>query len=370
MPAKKRMPGAKAPSVQTQDSASLRSADLARTWKGRVGPEGAGRADRWVAEVAGILSRSQIKARDASFYMGGKEIKPSRPLRPGDELEVRWTDEPASDLVPEDIPLRIIYEDARVMVIDKPQGMVTHPGHGNRRGTLANAALFRNRTRAGATTDPDPAQPDPVPARVAPARGGIVHRLDKDTSGIIIVARDAEAQEFLAAQFRDRAVRKEYLAITRGIPPRPEGCIRNRLARDPRNRKRFASLPSGDAASRGKSAWTEYRVLASWSSGGSGYALVALYPKTGRTHQLRVHMAELGCPILGDPIYGKKDAAFPEATLHLHARRLRIRLPGHDAPTMFGAPLPERFRAGIAALDQRFGRARPDRGPPAEASRK
>ncbi|MEN6363813.1 MAG: RluA family pseudouridine synthase [Rectinema sp.] len=334
-----------------------------RRWEGLVGFGGAERADRWIAETVGILSRSQIKARGARVFISGKEIKLSRPLRGGESVSVEWTEEPSPTLVPEDLPLVIIHEDDRVFVIDKAQGMVTHPGHGNRRGTLANAALHLDMMRRAQK---------PASVQLPPARGGIVHRLDKDTSGLIVVARDAEAQAFLAAQFKDRKARKEYLAITRGAPAQDRGRIEDRLARDPGNRKRFASAASG-----GKIATTEYRVLARWGgretghgagragavnarglagAKGGAYALVALYPKTGRTHQLRVHMAGLGCPILGDPIYGRKDPLLAEATLMLHARRLRILLPGAEVPSLFKAKIPERFLRIVAHLDARYGR--------------
>jgi 23S rRNA pseudouridine1911/1915/1917 synthase len=314
------------------------------------------RADRYIAEVLGILSRSQLKARDALILVDGKTAKPSRLLTGGEGLVVEWVEEPSQDLVPEDIPLGVIYEDARVIVVDKVQGMVTHPGHGNRRGTLANALLGRLKAAgADAGSEMEGGGAPEIP------RAGIVHRLDKDTSGLIIAAKDAEAQAFLAAQFKERLTRKEYLAITRGIPDPPEGRIENRLGRDPRERKRFAAVREG-----GKAALTDYRVIASYRgvTGGRsqspGYALVSLRPRTGRTHQLRVHMAGLGTPILGDPIYGKKDPDFPEASLMLHAYRLRITLPGASSGAeggeagakLFKAPIPERFRRLLAYLEK------------------
>jgi 23S rRNA pseudouridine1911/1915/1917 synthase len=183
-----------------------------------------------------------------------------------------------------------------------------------------------------------------------------VHRLDKDTSGLIIAAKDLEAQVFLAEQFKERQARKEYLAIVRGNRLPATGRIADRLGRDRRDRKRFASVSEG-----GRTAVTEYRVLACWqsaSTGGEGYALLSLRPKTGRTHQLRVHMAGLGAPILGDPIYGRKDPRFPEATLMLHAHRLRIVLPGRAEASLFEAPVPGRFKETVRALDAAFGPGR------------
>jgi 23S rRNA pseudouridine1911/1915/1917 synthase len=311
-----------------------------RRWHGTVGPEGAPRADVYVAETAGVLSRSQLKARAAVILVNGAEAKPSRPLKAGDRLELVWTDDDPSSIEAEDIPLSIIFEDGRVIVVDKAQGMVTHPGAGNRRGTLANAALFIARRGSAPSPNSGPA-----------LRAGIVHRLDKDTSGVIVVAKDLDAQVFLAGQFKERLARKEYLAVTRGVPVPASGRITDRLGRDPRERKRFAAVSEG-----GKVAVTDYRILASWgvAGRGEGYALVSLRPRTGRTHQLRVHMAGLGSPILGDPIYGRKDGRFPEATLMLHAHRLSVTLPGGGSPSLFVAPVPRRFRDLVASLDLAF----------------
>jgi pseudouridine synthase, RluA family len=310
---------------------------LARSWQGRVGPGGAARVDQYIAEC-GPLSRSQIKARAAVITVNGKVAKVSRPLSEGELIELIWTAEEPDLLEAESIPLDILFENERVIVVNKAQGMVTHPGAGNKRGTLANAALAIVARDRAATLE-------------SATRGGIVHRLDKDTSGVIVVAKDLEAQVFLASQFKERQTRKEYVAILRGIPEPASGRIADRLGRDRRDRKRFASLPEG-----GKVAVTDYRVLALWKSGGERYSLVSLRPKTGRTHQLRVHMAGLGAPILGDPLYGKKDGRFPAATLMLHAQRLRITLPGEAEQRLFTAPLPERFRILIRELDRAFGR--------------
>lgn len=307
---------------------------IVRTWSGTVAGRGGERADKYIADVAGILSRSQLKARDASLFVNGKAEKFSRRLSPGDRLELSWSDEPAHSLEAEKLDVEILYEDKNVFVFNKAQGMVTHPANGNWRGTLANAALWLDAEREGGGRAP---------------RGGIVHRLDKDTSGVIIVARNVETHEYLSAQFKNRTTRKEYWAVVSPAPSATEGRIENFLARDRNNRKKFSGGEAG-----GRRASTEYRVLARWSvEGRRDYGLVALYPRTGRTHQLRVHMAGLGCPILGDPLYGRKDHLFPDATLMLHARRLRIALPGIAEPMLFKAPEPRRFHAVLAALEKR-----------------
>ncbi|MBN2874791.1 MAG: RluA family pseudouridine synthase, partial [Spirochaetales bacterium] len=225
----------------------------------------------------------------------------------------------------EAIPLRVLYEDANVIVVDKPQGMVVHPAHGNWSGTLANALL-------GRCEKPEH----------APPRAGIVHRLDKDTSGVIIAARSAAAQEFLSAQFRNRVAEKTYLAIVTRVPRATSGRVDDWLARDPKNRKRFAPAPEGT----GKRAISDWRVLA--TSGGA--AVLAMGLRTGRTHQLRVHCRELGCPIFGDPVYGSPDRRLPGATLMLHAYELRVLLPGMDVVSTFRAPVPERFLDAARAL--------------------
>jgi 23S rRNA pseudouridine1911/1915/1917 synthase len=293
-----------------------------------VGQDAAGgiRLDRYVAERLALLSRSQVKARGLSARVNGSAVKISRLLVPGDSLELEWKESEPSDLVAEDLPLDVLFETDRVVVIDKRQGLVVHPGAGNRSGTLANALLFRRLARGGAG---------------AGFRPGIVHRLDKDTSGVIIAAYDDEALAFLSQQFKERTTRKTYAAIVRGSFREDRGRIETNIARDPRDRKRFVCVERG-----GKQAVTLYRVVQRLN----GYTFVLLRPKTGRTHQLRVHLRHLGCPIVGDPIYAKSDARFPNATLMLHALRLTITLPGAEAPSTFAAPLPERFRTVLRTL--------------------
>jgi len=290
------------------------------------------RLDRYIADVAGILTRSQLKARLEDARVNGKAAKLSREVKANDRYELSLRDEEDRADLAEDIDLSVLFENDSVIVVDKAQGMVTHPAHGNWSGTLANALLGRLTRAAG--TD-------------APARAGIVHRLDKDTSGVIIAAKTAAAQEFLAAQFRARSTVKVYLAVVQGAPPADTGRLDTQLARDPRDRKRFAVSPEGT----GKRALTEWRVLAR----SAGYTLLALRLYTGRTHQLRVHCRHIGCPILGDPVYGRKDARFPDATLMLHARELRIVLPGEADSRRFLAPVPDRFaevlrRVGMDAV--------------------
>jgi 23S rRNA pseudouridine1911/1915/1917 synthase len=296
------------------------------------------RLDRYISEELGILSRSQIKTRSMEARLNGKAVKLSRMVKPGDALELSWADPAPAYLVPEDLPLSVLYEDDRVIVVDKAQGMVVHPGAGNRRGTLANALLYR-RLRRGT--------PVQTSLREAGAgerfRPGIVHRLDKDTSGVMIAAWDDEALAFLSDQFKRRRVRKTYAAIVQGVPKEASGRIETMISRDSRDRKRFAV-----SIDKGRSALTLYRVIRSWQ----GHSLVLLSPRTGRTHQLRVHMRYLGHPIAGDPIYGAADPRFPEISLMLHAKNLSITLPEDAEPVTFKAPLPDRFHLMIEKLNK------------------
>jgi 23S rRNA pseudouridine1911/1915/1917 synthase len=263
--------------------------------------------------------------------VNGKPVKRSRILKPGDRLELSWEEGGAGGLEPQDLPLKVVYEDSRVIVIDKAQGMVVHPGAGNYSGTLVNALLYR---RGG------------LPFSGESFRPGIVHRLDKDTSGVMICAWDDESHAFLSEQFKARKTRKRYAAILRGVPQESCGRIETLLCRDSRDRKRFAAGP------RGKAALTYYRLIRSWGT----HSLALLRPRTGRTHQLRVHMAYLGHPILGDPIYGSRDPLFPAATLMLHAKSLGIKLPGERGRRVFTTALPDRFRPILRILENRSRR--------------
>jgi 23S rRNA pseudouridine1911/1915/1917 synthase len=290
------------------------------------------RLDRYVSECLGLLSRSQVKIRSMEASVNGKPVKLSRMIKTGDTVDLLWKDPETPDLVPEDIPLTVIFENQRVIVVDKAQGMVVHPGAGNFRGTLVNALLFRRLLREGRIISPAESR-----------RPGIVHRLDKDTSGVMIAAWDDQALAFLSEQFKARKVRKTYAAIVRGSPAAAAGRIETLINRDSRDRKRFA-VSSG----KGKYALTLYRLVRSWKT----HSLLLLRPRTGRTHQLRVHLRYLGFPIAGDPIYGGKDPLFPGISLMLHAKSLALTLPGEEERRIFRSPLPARFKLMIAGLNR------------------
>jgi 23S rRNA pseudouridine1911/1915/1917 synthase len=225
----------------------------------------------------------------------------------------------------EPIELDILYESDRVIVINKPAGLVVHPGAGNWTGTLAQGLLHHVARLESAFA--------------GSSRPGIVHRLDKDTSGVLIAAKEPEMLAALADQFKRRRASKHYLALVKGRLPRSQDTIDTGIQRDERNRKKFRAAASGE----GKQAVTDYRVLRHYAH----HSFLSLRPRTGRTHQLRVHMASLGCPIVGDPLYARRDADFPDAPMMLHAYQLRVYLPDEERWAEFTAALPERFKSTL-----------------------
>jgi len=290
------------------------------------------RLDRYVSEVLRLLSRSQIKARNLKAKINGKDVKLSRPVKKGDSLDINWDDSAAADIIPQDIPLDVVYEDGNCIVINKAQGMVVHPGAGNRQGTLVNALCFRRLKTCGDESDKNAGYfAGNVYSEASGVRPGIVHRLDKDTSGIMIAAYNCGAHAFLAEQFKTRKARKNYIAVIQGVPKETKGRIETFIARDSNNRKRFT------VSSCGKNAVTLYKVIKNFKD----YSLVLLSPRTGRTHQLRVHMKYLGHPILGDPVYGY--TCSPDISLMLHSKSLAVTLPGKTERAVFSSSLPERF---------------------------
>ncbi len=283
-----------------------------------------------------MFSRSQLKLRATKILLNGREVKPSKKVKAGDLLEIFYGEPPEPRALPEDISLDIIYEDADVCVINKPRGMVVHPACGNYTGTLVNALLFHLKELGRVFPENTP-------------RPGIVHRLDKDTSGIIITAKNQRALEYLSAQFKERKTEKRYLALAKGGLPAPRGRVETLIFRDPRHRKRFMCAPlEGRAPSGARRALTFYRVVKSWGD----IRLVSLKPYTGRTHQLRAQLRYLGAPIIGDAVYGTKTSLPGYGRLMLHAYKLRIMLPGADRAREFKAALPPDFRTYIRELDK------------------
>jgi 23S rRNA pseudouridine1911/1915/1917 synthase len=298
------------------------------------------RLDKWLAAQLPERSRSEIRRWiDAGLVCRhGKPLKASQRLAAGDEIAVSVP--PAEDyaLEPEPLPLTILYEDADLLVIDKPAGMVVHPAAGNRRGTLVNAVIYHVRGLAGVG---------------GVRRPGIVHRLDKDTSGLIVVAKNDAAQRMLQAQFKDREVTKTYLALVHGVVSPPTGIVDAPIGRDPRDRKRMAILPPSE----GRSSQTHYETAARYrssavpKSGDIHYTLLACHPLTGRTHQIRVHLAHIGHPIVSDAVYATgRRLPSPGPRHFLHAHRLRFRLPATGEEVEFTSPLPPDLAQTLSAL--------------------
>jgi 23S rRNA pseudouridine1911/1915/1917 synthase len=234
--------------------------------------------------------------------------------------------EPAK-LEAEQIPLEIIFENNDLMVVNKPAGMVVHPSAGHHSGTLVHAALAH--------------APD-IEGVGGIQRPGVVHRLDKDTSGLILLAKNDAAHHWLSDQFRTREVEKAYLALVDGAPPTSSGRVEAAIGRDPVDRKRMKVVPPG----KGRSAVSEYRTLRRYPD----HSLLEVRPITGRTHQIRLHLKFLGCPVVGDRVYGHKHPSLPLQRQFLHATRLRIKILGESEASEFEAPLPEELNVVLDEL--------------------
>jgi 23S rRNA pseudouridine1911/1915/1917 synthase len=273
------------------------------------------RLDKFVGERCPELSRTHARQLiDGGFItINGKAVKPSLKLNIGDKIDIAIPPEPPSHLQAENIPLKIIYEDSDLLVIDKPAGLAVHPAPGHPSHTLVNAIL------------------NYLPALAQDAdslRPGIVHRLDKDTSGLILVAKNRVAQENLSDQFKNRVVKKAYITLVKGKLTPEKGTIEAAIGRDPRNRQRMAVV------SEGREARTEYRVIKYYGN----HTLLEIKPETGRTHQIRVHLAAIGFPVLGDATYG---IASPHLSRQfLHAGKIGFHLPSTGKYVEFESPLP------------------------------
>ncbi len=288
-----------------------------------------GRVDRFLGEALADsgLSRSVLQEliKTGAVLVNGARVKTRYAVVPGDKVVVSIP-EPTSDIpAAETIPLTVLFEDDDLIVVNKSHGMVVHPGSGNSTGTLVNALLHHCNGRLSTLADSD--------------RPGIVHRLDKDTSGCLVAAKSDVAYESLVAQFSGRETGKVYFAVTHQVPANESGTIQNQIGRHPVNRQKMTVLESPA----GKEAITDYEVVHSDASG--KWALVKCIIHTGRTHQIRVHLKEsLLCPILGDPIYGAKGKALVEVErLMLHAAKLSFSHPVTAKRMTFEAALPEVF---------------------------
>lgn len=303
------------------------------------------RTDRFLADAIGALSRSRVK----SLMLEGAVLRdnvalhdPAEPVRPGSIFIIQPRASVAARPEPQTIPFEILHEDADLIVLDKPAGLVVHPAPGNEDGTLVNALL----AHCG----------DSLPGIGGERRPGIVHRLDKDTSGIMVVAKTEQALAALSAAFAARSIDRAYLALVWGVPNPSNGEIEGAIGRDPRERKRMAVV-----ARSGKPALTRYRTLRNWSM---SITLVECLLATGRTHQIRVHLASVGHPMVGDPVYlrrvpavakmltgGMRAAMLDFSRQALHAARLGFVHPRTGRELLFERPMPADMAALIRTLD-------------------
>jgi 23S rRNA pseudouridine1911/1915/1917 synthase len=314
------------------------AADPDRSWSGVVAAREAGaRLDAWLAARLAGLSRMRVKGliEGGRVVVGGRVVRAAHRIQAGERVEVSIPPPPRDGLVAEPVALRIVFADDHVLVVDKPAGMVTHPGAGQSTGTLAAAALAHAPELAGVGS---------------PRRPGIVHRLDKGTSGLIVLAKTQAAYDSLTAQLARRTVSRRYLCLVQGSVRRAEGVIDTAIGRDPRSRVRMAVLNDG----KGKRAVTRFRVLERFGAGTAAVTFMECRLETGRTHQIRVHLAALGHPLLGDDTYrGRRAAPTGDPVLAdligglggvaLHAAGLAFTHPVTGAPVECSCPLPDRI---------------------------
>lgn len=288
------------------------------------------RLDKFLVSQLPEFSRSRLQGliKDGFVVVNGRPARKSgQMLEVGAELTITIPPTEPGVLIPEQIPLDILYEDDDLLVVNKPAGMVVHPAAGHTTGTLVHAALSHAPQMEGIGGEKRP---------------GVVHRLDKDTSGIIFLAKNDRAHRWLQDQFRLRRVEKTYIALVDGKPSTPLGRIEAAIGRSPSQRKQMAVTTSH----KGREAVSEYRVLESFTQ----HTLLQIHPITGRTHQIRLHLAFIGCPVAGDTVYGRKKPSVPLQRHFLHAAGLSICLPGHTQPQRFESALPAELAAVLHSL--------------------
>lgn len=288
------------------------------------------RLDKFLTRCLPQFSRSRLQGLIASGQVtvdGEIPPKAGYALMRGASVEITIPPTRPSELIPQPIPLDILFENDDVLVINKPAGMVVHPAAGHEHGTLVNAVLAHVPQIEGVGGEKRP---------------GVVHRLDKDTSGVMILALNDAAHHWLATQFHDRQVEKRYLALVDGRPPTPSGRVEAPIGRDPNHRQRMAITPPH----KGRMAISEYFTRREFDQ----HTLLEVRILTGRTHQIRLHMNMVGCPIVGDRIYGRRTPSLPLKRQFLHAWRLSLVLPGEARPRTFEAPLPADLTAILDSL--------------------
>jgi len=288
------------------------------------------RLDKFLVGRLQEFSRSRIKGLIADGFVDVNDHaakKAGQTLETESTVTVRIPPPVPTDLIAENIPLDILFENDDMIVVNKEAGMVVHPAAGHADGTLVNAVMGY---------DPE------IEGIGGEERPGVVHRLDKETSGLILLAKNERAHRWLQDQFRLRKVEKTYLALVDGKPPTPSGRVEAYIGRDPSHRKRMAIV----SESRGREAISEYKTVETFKS----HTLLEFHPLTGRTHQIRLHCEFLGCPIVGDKIYGRKKTSVEIERHFLHAYRLKIVLPGETEPRIFEAPLPDELESVLTVL--------------------
>ena len=295
-----------------------------------VSPEDAGvRIDKYLAEQLPDITRSYLQKllKDGSVQMNGKPVKASTKTAAGAVIALTIPEPEEPEILPENIPLDILYEDSDVILINKPKDMVVHPAAGHYTGTLVNALMYHCRGDLSGIN--------------GVLRPGIVHRIDKDTTGVLIVCKNDRAHNALAEQLKEHSITRKYRAIVCGNLKEDEGTVDAPLGRHPQDRKKMAIVRSG-----GKRAVTHYRVLERFGN----YTYIECRLETGRTHQIRVHMASLGHPLLGDEIYGRAKSPFKLEGQTLHAMVLGFIHPTTGEYMEFEAPLPEYFEKLLEKL--------------------
>ncbi|MCO6017813.1 MULTISPECIES: RluA family pseudouridine synthase [Carnobacterium] len=285
-----------------------------------------GRIDKVLAELLPTHSRSQIQqwVKEGAVYVNDEAVKQNYKVKSGDLIQATEPDAVPLEIIAEDIPLDIVYEDEDVMVVNKPQGMVVHPSAGHMTGTLVNALMYHVKDLSGIN---------------GVIRPGIVHRIDKDTSGLLMVAKNDQAHEKLAAQLKDKTSLREYVALVHGEIPHEKGTIDAPIGRAKEDRKKQAIIDDG------RPAVTHFTVIEQFSD----FTLVTLKLETGRTHQIRVHMRYIGYPIAGDPTYGPKKTLKGNGQF-LHAKTLGFKHPTTGEFLTFEAPLPTIFENTLEEL--------------------
>lgn len=287
------------------------------------------RIDRFLSNDLENLSRSYIQKllKDGGVLVNRKVVKPNYKLNTGDEILVQIPDPQTLDILPEDIPLDILYEDDDILVVNKPKGMVVHPSPGHYSHTLVNAILYHCKNRLSGIN--------------GVLRPGIVHRIDMDTTGSLLICKNDSAHQILAGQLKEHSITRRYHAVVHGNFKEDTGTVNAPIGRHPVDRKKMSTK-----APNGRVAVTHYRVLERLGN----YTYIECELETGRTHQIRVHMASIGHPIVGDAVYGPAKCPFKLQGQTLHAKTLGIIHPGTGKYMEFDAPLPEYFTSLLECL--------------------